>query len=146
MEGQLDGSNTICVLATFNLPCFFKHMQNWSLRDMMEQHDPSPNRRNIALGKKDSDIPMEILKRALKMCNSNHPKIARKILAASIHELFDLKPNHTYVQTLLKILQKLIETAETEVDLIGILCNNLSKILANFLSNINLDDYLMSLA
>ena len=46
----------------------------------------------------------------------------RKILAASIHELFYLKPNYTYVNTLLSMYLELINASTQETELIAILC------------------------
>ena len=44
------------------------------------------------------------------------------------------------------LLRDIIQASATEPELIGVLCRNLSNILANFLANINLSLYVLSLA
>jgi hypothetical protein len=75
LENQNDSTDHLCVLATYNLPCFFKHLQGLAIVEQettpRRMSEPSPKSKSSF--KKEEDVPMEILRRAKMMCNLKYP-------------------------------------------------------------------------
>jgi hypothetical protein len=105
----------------------------------LSKRPPMPPKKN------DKNYSEEILTLAIANCKPKYPATVRKILASSFHELVKLKPNYGCLPQLLKLYDELIRTAETETPLIAVLCSNLEQTLSSFLTNVDVEQYVISL-
>ena len=99
-----------------------------------DSSDDSQISKNKLLNKKNGlSHSQEILNLAIANCKPKYPAAVRKILASSFHELMKLKPDYICLPKLLKLLDELISIAETETQLISVICTSLDQTLSSFL-------------
>jgi len=82
---------------------------------------------------------------AMNLCKEPYPAVTRKTLAAGFHELLLSKPDFRFIPKMLDLFESIVEMAESETDLIPVLCSNLDRILTYYLVNVDVSQYVLAM-